>query len=148
MAKGHEKRASSRKREAGYTLTEMLVVIVVLSLVAAAITPQILGRFNTAKLRTAQLHADTLAAALDDFYIDVGRYPSAEEGVNALAAAPAGAAGWAGPYVRSARSLVDPWGRSFVISRSADPNAPPHVVSLGADGAEGGEGVDADISSS
>lgn len=142
------RRRSSRRSEAGYTLTELLVVIVVLSLVAAAITPQILGRFNTAKLRTAQLHTDTLAAALDDFYIDVGRYPTAEEGVAALISAPAGAAGWAGPYVRSQRSLVDPWGRIFVIAPSPSVDAPPLVVSFGADGAQGGEGPNADVSSS
>jgi general secretion pathway protein G len=124
------------------------VVIVVLSLVAAAITPQILGRFNTAKTRTAQLHVDTLAAALDDFYIDVGRYPTAEEGVAALMSAPPNAAGWAGPYVRSERSLIDPWGRSFVVSAAPGANLPPQVVSLGADGEEGGDGPDADVSSS
>jgi len=61
--------------DAGYTLTELLVVIVVLALIAAAVTPQILGRFNTAKTRTAQLQTNTLAGALDDFFIDVGRYP-------------------------------------------------------------------------
>jgi general secretion pathway protein G len=144
-----EGRAASRRRsEAGYTLTELLVVIVVLSLVAAAITPQILSRFNTAKVRTAQLHVDTLAAALDDFYIDVGRYPTAEEGIDALLAQPPGAPGWSGPYVRSARSLLDPWGRAFVIASPGAPNTPPLVFSLGADGAEGGEGPNADLSSS
>ena len=141
------KAVEARSSEAGYTLTELLVVIVVLALIAAAVTPQILGRFNTAKTRTAQLHVDTLAAALDDFFIDVGRYPSAEEGIQALLEAPANARGWSGPYVRSARSLVDPWGRQFVISPPSANNLPPNVVSLGADGAEGGEKADADIRS-
>ena len=72
---------SKPRSEAGYTLTELLVVIVVLALIAAAVTPQILGRFNTAKTRTAQLQANTLAAALDDFFIDNGRYPTTEEGI-------------------------------------------------------------------
>lgn len=134
------------KRDAGYTLTELLVVIVVLSFVAAAITPQILGRFNTAKVRTAGLHANTLSAALDDFYIDVGRYPTSAEGVDALLTSPANAVGWGGPYVRSVRSLDDPWGRRFLVTGAADPNAPPQVVSFGADGVEGGEGVNGDIS--
>lgn len=132
--------------DGGYTLTELLVVIVVLSLVAAAITPQILGRFNTAKIRAASLHANTLAAALDDFFIDVGRYPTPAEGVAALLTAPAGVEGWRGPYVRSSRSLDDPWGRRFLVAAAPDPSFPPQVVSLGADGAEGGEGVNADIS--
>ncbi len=133
--------------EAGYTLTELLVVIVVLALIAAAVTPQILGRFNTAKSRTAQLHVDTLAAALDDFYIDMHRYPTPEEGVDALFVAPANTTGWNGPYVRSTRTLVDPWGRKFLIVPPASANLPPSILSLGANGAEGGEGADADIRS-
>jgi general secretion pathway protein G len=141
-------RPSANHSEAGYTLTELLVVIVVLALIAAAVTPQILGRFNTAKTRTAQLHADTLSAALDDFFIDVGRYPVPEEGIRALYAAPETAAGWNGPYVRSERTLVDPWGRQFLILPPPSNNLPPSVISLGADGAEGGEGADADIRSS
>lgn len=141
------RRRSRPSGEAGYTLTELLVVIVVIALIAAAVTPQILGRFNTAQSRTAQLHADSLAAALDDFFIDVGRYPTAEEGVAALLNAPAGVEGWNGPYVRSARTLTDPWGRQFLIAPSSSRNVPPAVVSLGADGAEGGEGVDADVRS-
>jgi general secretion pathway protein G len=144
--KARTKRASGNP-EAGYTLTELLVVIVVLALIAAAVTPQILGRFNNAKTRTAQLHADTLAASLDDFFIDVGRYPTSEEGIDALLTAPTGTNGWRGPYVRSEKTLIDPWGRKFVVAPSTTANAPPSVVSLGADGAEGGEGADADIRS-
>lgn len=134
--------------EAGYTLTELLVVIVVLALIAAAVTPQIMGRFNSAKTRTAQLHANTLSAAMDDFFIDVGRYPTPDEGIIALLEPPPSAVGWIGPYVRSERSLVDPWGRRYVILAPSAPNTPPSVASFGADGTEGGDGVDADIGSS
>ena len=133
--------------ESGYTLTELLVVIVVLALIAAAVTPQILGRFNTAQTRTAKVQANTLAAALDDFFIDVGRYPTPEEGIDALLAAPGGANSWNGPYVRSARTLQDPWDRKYLIGKPLARNQPPPVVSLGADGSEGGEGSDADIQS-
>jgi general secretion pathway protein G len=139
---------SRQSGEAGYTLTELLVVIVVLALIAAAVTPQVLGRFNTAKTRTAQLHADSLAASLDDFFIDVGRYPTPEEGIAALLNAPASATGWAGPYVRSDKSLTDPWGRPYLVAPPLSQNKPPAVISLGADGAEGGEGANADIRSS
>ena len=135
------------KSDAGYTLTELLVVIVVLALIAAAVTPQILGRFNTAKTRTAQLQANTLAAALDDFFIDNGRYPSSEEGVDALLAAPAALTSWNGPYVRSEKTLIDPWNRKYAIGVPTARNQPPPVVSLGEDGAEGGEGPDADVKS-
>lgn len=133
--------------EAGYTLTELLVVIVVLALIAAAVTPQILGRFSTAKTRTAQLQANTLAAAMDDFFIDMGRYPTTDEGIDALLAAPTGVKTWAGPYVRSERTLIDPWDRKYVIGQPAAASQPPPVMSLGADGREGGEGPDADVRS-
>lgn len=133
--------------EAGYTLTELLVVIVVLALIAAAVTPQILGRFNTAQTRTAKLQANTLSASLDDFFIDVGRYPTPEEGVDALLTAPQGVGAWNGPYVRSERTLLDPWERKYLIARSETANQPPYVQSFGADGKEGGEGADADVRS-
>lgn len=135
------------RNDAGYTLTELLVVIVVLALIAAAVTPQILGRFNTAKTKTAQLQANTLAAAMDDFFIDVGRYPSPEESIDALLTAPNGLATWNGPYVRSAKTLVDPWDRKYVIGAPTASNQPPPVLSLGADGKEGGEGPDVDVRS-
>jgi general secretion pathway protein G len=117
-------------------------------LIAAAVTPQILGRFNSAKTRAAQLHVDTLSAALDDFFIDVGRYPTAEEGVDALLEPPVDAAGWNGPYVRSSRNLVDPWGRKYLVVAAPSRNVPPAVMSRGADGVDGGEGTDRDVSSS
>jgi len=135
------------RHEAGYTLTELLVVIVVLALIAAAVTPQILGRFNTAKTRTAQLQANTLAAALDDFFIDNGRYPTPEEGIDALLTAPAALASWNGPYVRSEKTLIDPWNRKYLIGAPSARSQPPPVMSLGEDGAEGGEGPDVDVRS-
>jgi general secretion pathway protein G len=138
---------SKQNTDAGYTLTELLVVIVVLALIAAAVTPQILGRFNTAKTRTAQLQTNTLAGALDDFFIDVGRYPTPEEGVDALLKAPTGVNAWNGPYVRSERTLIDPWERKYLIGQPTASNQPPPIVSLGANGAEGGDGPDADVRS-
>ncbi|MCF8508648.1 MAG: type II secretion system major pseudopilin GspG [Hyphomonadaceae bacterium] len=138
---------SKPRSDAGYTLTELLVVIVVLALIAAAVTPQILGRFNTAKTRTAQLQANTLAAALDDFFIDNGRYPTTEEGIDALLAAPATLASWNGPYVRSEKTLIDPWNRKYLIAAPTARNQPPPVLSLGEDGAEGADGPDADAKS-
>nr|WP_300531289.1 type II secretion system major pseudopilin GspG [Maricaulis sp.] len=133
------------RREAGYTLSELLIVLAVLAMVAAAVTPALLSRFNNGQTRSAQLQATTLAMAMDDFLIDVGRYPTPQEGVSALWQAPDAVTGWSGPYVRSPRTLEDPWGNHFVIELSSDPNIPPFVVSLGADGAPGGDGQAADI---
>jgi general secretion pathway protein G len=139
-----DQNAPDRHKDGGYTLTELLVVIVVLAMVAAAVTPQVFNRFSSAQSRSAMLQANTLSAALDEFFLDVGRYPTPEEGVAALLEQPATAPGWRGPYVRSGRNLEDPWGRRFLL-RTAAAGHPPSVVSLGADGAEGGDGVNADI---
>lgn len=138
-----DKRLDSK--EAGYTLSELVVVIVVLGLVAAAVTPAILSRFNNSQRRSAELQAGTIAAAMDEFFVDVGRYPTVEEGVDALWVGSEQWIGWSGPYVRSQQSLVDPWGNRFVIVVSADENVPPTIVSYGADGVEGGEGRAQDI---
>ena len=132
--------------EAGYTLTELVIVIAVLGILAAAITPAVLGRFNTSQERSAALQAGTLAAAMDEFFVDVGRYPTEEEGVQALLTAPSELDGWSGPYVRSERTLTDPWGNPYVIVPSTSDNVPPSVTSYGADGSPGGEGRAADIS--
>jgi general secretion pathway protein G len=132
-------------KEAGYTLAELIVVIVVLSLVAAAITPAILSRFNNSQRRSAQLQAGTISAAMDEFFVDVGRYPAPDEGVEALWAGSDEWEGWSGPYVRTPQSLIDPWGNEFVIVASEDENIPPRIVSYGSDGTEGGEGRAQDI---
>jgi len=131
--------------QAGYTLSEIIIVIVIISFVAAAVTPALLSRFNSGQSRSAALQANTLAMALDEYLIDVGRYPDPTEGVAALWAAPANAPGWRGPYVRSPRTLQDPWGNYFVIIASSEPNRPPMVVSYGSDGLEGGTGQASDI---
>lgn len=137
---------TQRTSDSGYTLSELLIVLAVLGMVAAAVTPALLSRFNSGQTRSAALQANTLAMAMDDFLIDVGRYPTPEEGVDALWNQPEGAAGWRGPYVRSTRTLDDPWGNRYVIEPSGDPNIPPYIVSFGADSARGGDGQAADIS--
>lgn len=132
--------------EDGYTLSELLIVLAVLAMVVAAVTPALLSRFNSGKIRSAQLQVNTIAMAMDEFLVDVGRYPTVDEGVDALWSEPSDVGGWQGPYVRSPATLDDPWGNRFVVRSSLDPNIPPAVVSLGADGAPGGEGPAADIS--
>lgn len=135
----------TRSKDAGYTLSELLIVLAVLGMVAAAVTPALLSRFNSGKIRSAELQANTLSMAMDEFLIDTGRYPTPAEGVEALWTAPIEVSGWSGPYVRSPRTLVDPWGNQFVIAPSSDANRPPAVISLGSDGLEGGQGAAADI---
>lgn len=146
MSTQETRQEAKPSKEAGYTLTELVIVIAVLGILAAAITPAVLGRFNTSQERSAALQAGTLAAAMDEFFVDVGRYPTVEEGIEALLTAPSDIEGWSGPYVRSERTLNDPWGNPYVIVPSDSDNVPPSIVSYGADGAVGGEGRAADIS--
>jgi len=131
------------KAEVGYTITELLVVLVILGLIAAAISPQILGRLDTSKVKSARLQLDVTLSALDAFHVDVGRYPTAVEGIDALLVQPEQAGGWAGPYVRSRRNLTDPWGAKLFYQ--VDEKGQALVMTLGADGREGGDGIDADL---
>lgn len=133
-----------RDAEAGYTLTEMLVVIGIIGLIAAVLTPNLINQFARAKAKTAQLQLDSLVANIESFHSDVERYPSEKEGLKALLAQPSGVDGWTGPYLRDAKMLNDPWGRPIVYL--PDPTGRTfQVESLGADGKAGGEGVDRDL---
>lgn len=139
---------SDRKKlegDAGYTLTEMLVVIVIISLIAAVLTPSLLGQLARARAKTASLQLEATATSLDLFKEDIGRYPSEAEGLKALAVDP-GVSGWMGPYLKSEKSMNDPWGRPLVYALSTDGDAT--VTSLGADGKVGGKGVNQDLTAS
>ena len=133
-----------RDAEAGYTLTEMLVVIGIIGLIAAVLTPNLINQFARAKAKTAQLQLDTLAANVESFRADVERYPNEKEGLQALIAPPGGAEGWTGPYLRDAKMLNDPWGHPIIYV--TDPSGQSFKVeTLGADGKPGGQGVDRDL---
>lgn len=132
----------SERAQAGFTLTELLVVMVILSLIAAAITPQVLGRLDSSKARAAELQLETLGTSLDMFKIDHGRYPSVDEGLEILIVQPDYGAPWNGPYVKSAKSIVDPWNARFIYNVEG---ASYSLTSLGADGVAGGDGYDADL---
>ena len=130
----------------GYTLTEMLVVIGIICLIAAVLTPGLLGQMGRARAKAAQLQLDTTAADVEQFYSDVKRYPTQEEGLRALVREPANADGWQGPYLRDQRSLLDPWNDPIVYRLGGDGRSFV-VVSLGADGKPGGSGVNRDLQS-
>ena len=133
-----------KEAEAGYTLTEMLVVIGIIGLIAAVLTPNLINQFARAKAKTAQLQLDTLAANVESFRADVERYPNEKEGLQALIVQPGGAEGWTGPYLRDAKMLNDPWGHPIVYV--PDPSGQRFKVeTLGADGKLGGQGVDRDL---
>jgi general secretion pathway protein G len=131
-------------RQAGYTLTEMLVVIGIISLIAAVLTPGLMTQLGRARAKSAQLQLDTIASSVELFRSDVGRYPSQQEGLTALVQEPSSVQGWTGPYVKDQRTLNDPWGTP--ISYVLEPDGRHfYVESLGADGKSGGSGVDRDL---
>lgn len=130
--------------EAGYTLTEILVVMAIIGLLAAAITPGLVGQLGRSRAKTAQVQVETVAAAVEMFRSDVGRYPTAAEKLQGLLAQPGGTEGWTGPYVKGAKTLKDPWGNDMDYRLSEDGRAFT-VTSFGADGQANGEGLNRDL---
>ncbi len=132
-----------KDREAGFTLIELMVVLFILGLLAALVAPRLMGRLGVAKQKAALTQVHLLATALDLFHLDVGRYPTTEEGLRALMERPDIATNWAGPYLDKGLPK-DPWGREYVY-RCPGEFGPYDLLSQGADGVPGGEGENKDI---
>jgi general secretion pathway protein G len=130
----------------GYTLLELLVVLVILTLIVGIAGPMVLRQFGKAKSDTARIEVNRLVTDLEFFRVDVGRFPTESEGLSALLSQPADAVGWSGPYLPKSSQTLDPWGTTYVYAVAADGQTVT-VSSLGADGAAGGSGEDTDISS-
>ena len=128
----------------GFTLTEMLVVLVLIALLVALVAPNFLGRLGGARSQTAQTQLENLAGALDLYMIDTGGFPRTSDGLQVLVQAPIDASGWAGPYLHRGGVPTDPWGREFIYQSSAPGQYT--LMTLGRDGETGGDGEDADLS--
>jgi general secretion pathway protein G len=131
-------------RQWGFTLIELLVVLVILGLLAGLIGPQVMKHVGASKTKTAKLQIEELVAALDMYRLEVGDYPTGEQGLKALVEKPADLEVWAGPYLRKKVLPKDPWGRDYHY-RYPGENGDFDIYSLGADGAEGGEGESSDV---
>jgi general secretion pathway protein G len=145
------KRFIARKRlisspigSGGFTLVELLVVLAILGLIAAIAVPQTIGYLGRAKSNAASIQVDNLGAVLDLYRLDVGRYPSDSEGLDALVNPPADIGNWAGPYIKKEASLLDPWNRPYQY-RFPGQNGEYDLLTLGADGQEGGDGENRDV---
>lgn len=139
-------RAVKRRHEMGFTLVELLVVLVILGLIAAFAVPQVIKYLAKAKTESAAIQIQRLSGILDLYNLEVGRYPTTEEGLQALIEQPVDAKGWDGPYVKKADSIIDPWGRPYEY-RSPGEHGAFDLFTLGKDGSDGGEGEDQDITS-
>lgn len=128
----------------GFTLLELLVVLVVLGMLFAIMTPQVMNMLSGAKSDTVGLQIETLGTALHYYKLDAGTYPTTEQGLAVLWQKPKEATNWRGPYIRKKQHLLDPWG-ARVSLQTRGRKGPFDLYSLGADGKEGGSGEDADV---
>jgi general secretion pathway protein G len=128
----------------GFTLIELLVVLMILGLIAGVIGPRVVGYLGGAKSDTAKLQIEEMGAALDLYKLEVGRYPTTEEGLQALVQAPAGATGWRGPYLKKKLVPKDPWGNPYHYAAPGQ-HGVYDVYSYGADNRQGGEDENKDI---
>ncbi len=133
----------ARNRPQGFTLLELLVVIVIIGLLAAYVGPRYFSQIGKSERSTAKAQIEGLGKALDAYRLDVGHYPSTEQGLNALAVKPGEEANWNGPYLQKAVP-PDPWGRAYVY-RSPGQGGEFDLLSYAKDGQAGGDGDGADI---
>jgi general secretion pathway protein G len=141
-------RPAAPRRDAGMTLIEILVVLVLIGIVLGIVGGNFIGRGEKAKADAAKIEIGQIGQALDLYKLEVGRYPTSQEGLQALIQAPAGASNWNGPYWKKSTLPKDPWGNEYKYTSPAAGGGPYDILSYGADGKEGGEGTNKDILSS
>jgi general secretion pathway protein G len=133
---------AQRPATAGFTLVELLLVLVILALIGGLVLPGIIGKAEGAKVKAASSQISRLAMAVESYYLDTGTTP---ESLDLLVQDSGNVGGWNGPYVKTS-SLKDPWGREYVYEYPGE-HGDFDIYSLGADGQPGGEGKNADINS-
>jgi general secretion pathway protein G len=129
----------------GFSLMELLIVMVILGLIAASVAPTLYKRIAPAKQTSARDQLQSFSTALDNYFIDVGRYPTTQQGLDVLRKKPEGLEKWNGPYLKK-EIPNDPWGNAYVY-RAPGRSGGYEITSYGADGTEGGEGENRDINS-
>jgi len=140
---GEEMELRIRSGNRGFTLIEIMIVVIIIGLLAALVAPRLFGKLSTAKLSSAKAQIELLGTALDTFRLDTGRYPTTEEGLKALREKPSGVENWSGPYLPKEIPL-DPWKKSYIY-KSPGEHGEYDLISYGLDGVEGGDGENQDV---
>lgn len=143
-----EKRNTLGLAQRGFTLIEMLVVLVIIGLLAGLVGPKLFGKVDTSKVQTAQAQVKMLKGALETMRLDTNRFPTTEEGLALLVTAPTDdklKARWKGPYLDDVQVPADPWGNPYQYAVPGANGQPFSLYSFGADGKAGGQDIDADV---
>lgn len=138
-------KTSRRKPATGFTLLELLVVVLIIGLLTGVVGPRLMGQIGRSEATAAKAQIDALDKAVQAYRLDMGQFPSTEQGLATLLASPGGDARWRGPYLKGAVPL-DPWGQPYVYRFPGTQGRDYDLQSLGRDKAPGGSGDDADIS--
>jgi general secretion pathway protein G len=143
LFEGGEMIEGVRRKDRGFTLIEILIVVIIIGLLASLVGPKLFSKLSGAKQKSAKAQIELFGTALDALRLDVGRYPTTEEGLKVLREKPSGMEGWQGPYLPK-EIPSDPWGKPYVYKCPGE-HGEYDLVSFGLDGVEGGEGENQDI---
>src|SRR6202158_1454679 len=132
------------RRQAGVTLIEMMVVVVIIALFAALVLPRMMGQADKARRTAARAQSNAYTTALGSYKLDTGVFPTTEQGLQALRVKPEGVTTWQGPYLQKDVEN-DSWGHPYIYHYPGEHGDEPDIISYGADGAPGGDGLNADI---
>jgi general secretion pathway protein G len=139
--------AIQQRRSQGFSLIEIIIVITIIGLIVAWAGNRIFGQGEKAKAGVAKSQMQDLMGALDLYKLDTGKFPTTQDGLKAMMTAPSGVTNWNGPYLRKAEQLKDPWNNEWIYRSPGNDNRAFEIISLGADGQEGGDGPNRDIKS-
>lgn len=136
---------NNHRAQRGFTLLELLVVLVVLGLLAGIVAPKYFSQLGRSEAKVARAQIEGLGKALDLYRLEVGHYPNSEQGLQALVVPPSDEVRWSGPYLQK-KVPQDPWGRNYIYRQPGE-NSEYDLLSMGKDGQPGGDGENAEITS-